>query len=179
MDGTRVILLMCRGKDGGPNKEYKRRVSVLISHNKEQLIRNIGKCLAIKDASVDPLRLYMTLNSRNIVKAERNFKEQMLEMDYQSPEMKKVFYERLEGNWVSALMKPSARDTTYFMIDVDNEEGRDMFSEHINELNRLNVEIVQTYNTKNGHHIITKPFNPNTYKYASSINKDGQVLLSY
>lgn len=179
MEGTRVLLLICRTKDGGHNKEFHRRVLTLVSHTKEQLIKNIKKCLAIKEVSEDALRLYMTCNSRNIEKAERLFKIEMLEMDFQSKENKEIFYRRLEGNWVSALMKPGSRETKYFLLDVDNVEGKDMLDEHIKELSLMGVHIIQVYKTKNGHHIITEPFNPAEYKYSEVINKDGQLLLSY
>jgi hypothetical protein len=179
LDGTRVLLLMCRTKDGGHNKEYHRRVMTLISHNREKLLLNIAKCLIIKEGSVDTLRLYMTCNSRDIKKAERNFKIEMLEMDFSSEENKHIFYERLEGNWASALMKPSARVTKYFLLDVDNVEGKDMYSECIEDLQRLNIEIIDSYKTKNGFHIITNPFNPTLFKYPAIINKDGQLLLAY
>lgn len=176
LDGTRVLILKHRTKDGGNKHSI---VLKLVSHNREKLLLNIAKCLSIKEGSEDALRLYMTCNSRNIEKAERNFKIEMLDMDFSSKENKRIFYERLESNWVSALMKPSARSTNYFLLDVDNVEGKDIYSECIEDLQRLQVEIVDSYRTKNGWHIITKPFNPNTFKYPEIINKDGQLLLSY
>jgi len=179
LNGNRVIILMHRQKDGGHGKEYQRRTMSYATHDKESALRFISKCLIIKNESTDPLRIYITCNSRNLKKAERNIKTQILEMDYSGEETKRIFYERFERNWHSALMQESARETPYFLIDVDNIEDRDTSGENLKELARLNVEVINQFKTKNGWHIVTKPFNPALYQASGEIKKDGQLLLSY
>lgn len=179
LDGTRVFLLMLRSKDGGHNKEFKRRAMTFVSHNAEQAESIIRKLLILKNNSIDPYRLYMTLNSRNLVKAERNFKKRMLEMDFNKDENKKIFYERLEHKWMGCMMESSARETSFFMIDIDNDEnGKSMLDEAIKAIPE-GVKVLKTYKTKNGFHTITDPFNPALYKGPGEVKKDAQLLLSF
>lgn len=179
LDGNRVVILMHRRKDGGHGKEFQRRTLSYATHDKESALRFISKCLIVKNESIEPMRIYITCNSRNLKKAERNIKTQILEMDYSGEETKRIFYERFERNWHSALMQESARETPYFLIDVDNIDGRDTSGENLKELSRLNVNVIDQFKTKNGWHIVTEPFNPALYTASGEIKKDGQLLLSY
>jgi hypothetical protein len=179
LDGTRVFLLMLRSKDGGHNKEFKRRAMTFVSHSVDQAEGVIRKLLILKNNSVDPYRLYVTLNSRNLVKAERNFKKRMLEMDFNNDENKKIFYERLEHKWMGCMMEPSARETSFFMIDIDNDEnGKSTLDEAIKAIPG-GVKVFKTYKTKNGYHAITAPFNPILYTGPGEVKKDAQLLLSF
>jgi hypothetical protein len=48
------------------------------------------------------------------------------------------------------------------------------------QLSELKVEIVAKYQTKNGTHLITKPFNPNLFNGEfGEIKKDALMLLDY
>ncbi len=179
LDGNRVVILMHRRKDGGHGKEFQRRTLSYATHDKESALKFIAKCLIVKNESPEPMRIYITCNSRNLKKAERNIKTQILEMDYSGEETKRIFYERFERNWHSALMQESARATPYFLIDVDDIEGRDTSGENLKELAELGVNVIAQFKTKNGWHLITEPFNPALYKASGEIKKDGQLLLSY
>ena len=76
-------------------------------------------------------------------------------------------------------MQPNSKSTSYFLFDVDNEEGRDVMGESLSAL--PNDVIIQTYPTKNGWHIITTPFNYTTCNLPKGceLKKDALILLSW
>lgn len=179
LDGTRVIMLLHRAKDGGHNKEHNRRSLVLVGHNKEQNIRNIHKLLLIKNGTDSNFRIYMSCNQRCVKKAERLFKIKMLEMDFNTEEARKTFYERLESNWHSSLMEAGSSKENNFIIDVDDINNEDLQGDCLKALASINIDPIISFKTKNGWHVITPPFNPVLYKGTGEIKKDGQLLLSF
>lgn len=79
-------------------------------------------------------------------------------------------------------MSPTARvkGDSLFLIDVDNVEGEDIMGLALAALAECGAEIVKQYATKNGWHIITKPFNPTTWNgKLGEIKKDGLILLAW
>ena len=84
---------------------------------------------------------------------------------------------------MSALMKPSSRVETNFLIDVDDiiQEAENYDISYIEEhLEQIGVKVIMKYDTKNGVHIITEPFNPSKWNSEfGTIKKDALILLDF
>lgn len=177
MDGNRMIMLIHRGKEGGKNNRGDRVSKRKISKNKEEFIEIVKEFLELKAKSDNPLRIYSAVNKRDMDKAIRVFKQRQLDADYYDKEGRQGFYLDIKNRWISCVMSPKCRAETSFIIDVDTDNPVD--GEFVKEqLELLRVKILLEYETKNGMHIVTEPFNPNTLPEAD-INKDGLLLLDY
>lgn len=179
-DGVRVLFLIHRNKEGGETNNTK--VRKVISTSSEEFRLELIKLVDEKERSGLPLRIYSSVNARDIEKAIRQFKFEQLEADYYDDESRHGFYYDTKNRFVGALMTPSSRvkENPLFIFDVDNIEGRDMMGEALSEFGRINIEVVRQYPTKNGWHILTKPFNPTLFTVPDiGINKDGLLLLAY
>lgn len=82
-------------------------------------------------------------------------------------------------------MKQSNKATSNFLIDVDNGDKPD-YEEVMHNLLDGGVIVLDSYETKNGWHIITQPYNyPKITPYLKSegyggkIKMDGLALLYY
>lgn len=171
--GTNVLFLMHRTKDGGHNKEMKRRVLWYIVHNREEYKKALTRLLAMKNASNIDYRIYASVNPRDLSKAEKEFKRLMLEADFAGKENKRYFYERLDAKWISALMKPGCKAKSRFLWDIDGDEH--VMDKALDKLKNWNI--IRIYDTKNGYHIITEPQDPTGIDL--ELKKDGLLLLSY
>lgn len=178
-DGARVIFLMERKKDGGHNKESRRRMMLDITHSPEQYAKALYNMLIMKYFDGRELRIYASVNDRDLKKAERQMKMKLLEADFGSEEQKYYFYRRFPTRWVSAIMKDQSKNTEYFLLDIDDRKEED---EVLRFLAENDIKIIKKYPTKNGIHIITKPFNPALkpqHLIGTDIKKDDMMLLSY
>lgn len=177
MDGNRMIMLILRKKEGGGTAEKDRISKRKMSKNKEEFVEIVKEFLELKAKSDKPLRIYSAVNKRDIDKAIREFKQRQLDADYYDEENRQGFYLDIKNRWISCVMSPKCRAETSFIIDVDTDDPVD--GEFIKEqLELLRVKILLEYKTKNGIHIVTEPFNPNTIPEAD-IKKDGLLLLDY
>lgn len=173
---TNVLMLLHRKKDGGATKEDRRRLAWFIVHDKESYRQALLKLLILKDGHKEgDYRIYASSNPRNIVKAERLLKQRILQTDFDGKENKEYFWKRLDRKWISALMSDTCRDRSYFLWDIDDEDGKDMHGDALKKL--ADWEIVHQYRTKGGWHIITKPGNPEGILL--DLKKDGLILLDY
>ncbi len=182
MDGYRLIMLTHRGKEGGKVNKPDRVAKKKISCNKEEFLEIFKEFKEIKDKNDKPLRIYSSVNSRDINKAIREFKYRQLEADYYDEESKNNFYLDIKNRWISCLMNPRSKAETKFLIDIDNLGTEDKWdiSEVEKHLVNIEVKIILQYPTKNGIHIITEPFNPNLWNSDyGDIKKDGLLLLDY
>ena len=182
MDGYRFIMLIHRNKEGGKSNRPQKNGTKRITKNKEEFIETIEELQKLKEESKVPMRIYSSVNARDIEKGIREFKRKQLDADYYDIESKHGFYLDIKYQWISSLMKPNSRAETNFLIDLDGDEvGKYKFL--INEkIEELKVKILLNYPTKNGWHIITKSFNPNDLVirgFTKEINKDGLLLLDF
>lgn len=179
-DGVRVMFLIHRNKEGGETNNTK--VRKVITRDSEEFRLELIKLIDEKERSELPYRIYSSVNARDIEKAIRQFKFEQLEADYYDDESRHGFYYDSKNRFVGALMTPSSRmkDQSYFIFDVDDEEGRDVMGDALSALGNCGANIVIQYKTKNGWHIVTEPFNPNTFSCPGvEIKKDGLLLLAY
>ena len=178
LDGTRVLLLLQRTKEDGHNKEHKRRRARFVTHgDKEQIKRSLFELLLMQAISTVDYRVYMSAAPRDVEKAEREFKRTMLEVDFNGGENKQFFYEHVEDKWISALMSSNPmKDRNVFVLDIDQEDNSDA----LKWVAMNNIEIMKQYKTKNGWHIVVRPFDRTTWDSTlGEIKNDGLLLLSY
>lgn len=184
-DGVRVLFLIHRNKEGGETNNTK--VRKIITKDSEEFYLELIKLVDEKERAMllrepIPYRIYSSVNARDIEKAIRQFKFEQLEADYYDDTSRHSFYYDTKNRFVGALMTPSSRmkDESYFIFDVDDEEGRDVMGEALGGIGEAGAEIIMQYKTKNGWHIVSKPFNPNTFSVPGvEIKKDGLLLLAY
>ncbi len=173
--GYRMIMLINREKNGKDRNESRsiRRVS----KNSEEFIILLEEFLAQKKTKeFQNYRIYSCVNDRDINKAIRTFKKTQLDADYYDEENRNSFYTDIKNRWLSALMQPQSRKSHYFLLDIDTKDS-DLI--HKIEL-RLAVMTGNffKYETKNGYHIVSNPFNTSLLPDVE-IKKDGLLLLSY
>lgn len=110
MSGTRYVALLHRAKEGGDQKsDYHRRGAFFITHSPEEYRDAVARVLTLQAIAAKPYRVYASVNPRDIRKAEKKFKMDMLEADFSEGQNKRFFYERFVSKWVGALMAPGAR----------------------------------------------------------------------
>lgn len=167
-EGVRLILLASRPKDGA---EKARRIN-RVSNNSRQFISIVND---MKKTKAENDRIYVSLSQRDVLKAARAFKHKLIEADYdQNPE---DFYKNLNNNWVSSLMISTSTLKTdkLWMFDCDSQ---DEYQAVWFELFDLGIPIHYQYATKNGVHIIVKPFNRKLLSENSSkILSDNPLML--
>lgn len=173
-DGYRMVMLLRRSKKGGYNKD--RAALKRTTRNSLEFEQVFKEFYEMQTTTHKEYRIYSCVNSRDITKAIRYFKQLQLNADYYCEKDKNDFYFDIKNRWLSAYMQPQCRKETSFLIDVDTKE-----QDKINEFETKLVQITRNYikyETKNGYHYITMPFNPNLLK-DYPINKDGLLLLKY
>ena len=177
-DGCRVLFLIQRHSDGGHTNNSKLRS--YISRNNDEWLTACAKLLHEKSEYPNlPLRIYQSLNARNIEKGIMHFKHAMLDADYYDMAQRQDFYLDVRNRIISALMKPPSAAESFFLYDCDTQDATTL-SILREELQKY-TNIVHEYPSKSGVHIITGPFNPNLAKLPSLIEfkKDAMMLLSF
>lgn len=180
-DGVRVLFLLQRSKEGGETNNTK--VRKIVTTNQEEYAEALCGLLAMQyEARLDgkKLRIYASVNKRDINKAIREFKYRQLDADYYDPESRDSFYYDIKNRFISTLMAPKARAETQFLIDIDNQTPETL-REVCKVIDTLGASIIKRYDTKSGVHLITTPFNPKELEGIEdvSVNKDGLLLLSF
>lgn len=179
MDGPRVMMLFNRAKDGGHNKEEQRLIKTAISYNPEQFKRNLNELLLMKNIDERPLRIYLSVNSRNLKKVIRYIRESLLIADYADDTERDNTYQKLLRSPKHYLMQPNCANESLFILDIDNEEGFDRMGEALKAMSEIGIEELLRYSTKNGWHFVVKPFNPQLWTGPGEIKKDGLLLLAH
>jgi len=177
-DGCRMLILLERTKDGGHNKEEKRTLQTRFSFDKDSFKIAVSEMLLMR-AIYPESRLYCSVNKRNVNKIIRHMETELLECHYADEERRIFTYRKLIKSARHFVMQQSCADESLFIIDADDEEGKDIYGEVLKECSDLDVEILKSYRTKNGWHVVTKPFNPALWKHKSEIKKDALILLCF
>lgn len=196
-DGVRCLFLIHRNKEGGDTNNTK--VQKRVTRSSEEFKEVLTELLHEVSISPLPLRIYSSVNPRNFNKAIHKFKVEQLDADLYHQHQKENFYLDVNNRFIGCLMQPGQASGSLFLFDVDNEEGRDVMGETLNALHLVEKEvwdhknlsdearmsepeiIVKTYPTKNGWHIVTRPFNWNLMVIPKGVElkKDALLLLSY
>ena len=178
-DGVRVVLLIHRSKEGGFNNTHKRHLKKVITRNSEEFWKTVKEFKELKDNDTRTLRIYANFNSRDINKAIRLFKQRQLDRDYENEEHRNDFYFNVKNQFISCLMDKSCAKEKNFLFDLDGCDDRSL--QRIYKLIEKQTEILLFYNTKNGYHIITRPFNYNNLdsQIVEFLHKDSLMLLDF
>lgn len=169
-DGLREIMLLDRSSN---NTVLWRNTASYIDmyhvhiHEAVQLAKRIN---------TPNLRVYMTVNSRSLDKAIREFKRQQIDADYSAHQHN--WYMSVHKHFRHILMQPKQRKSKYFLLDIDTKLIGTM---HIVDqfLKDKNIKTITSYETPNGSHIITEPFNMNMCKIHNVEVKTDALMLLY
>lgn len=176
--GCRVLFLIQRHSDGGHTNNSKLRS--YISRNESEWLNACAKLLQEKSEYPHlPLRIYQSLNARNIEKGIMHFKHAMLDADYYAIDQRQSFYLDVRNRIISALMKPPSAAESFFLYDCDTQD--ELVLETLRQDLQKHTNIVHEYPSKSGVHIITGAFNPNLIKLPPEIEfkKDAMMLLAF
>ena len=170
--GYRGLLLIKRSKDGEKGNCQRKSIK-RITENTEMWKSSVLELLELKKTVYPEHRIYSSANERNLTKAIQEFKRRQLHMDCGNVNDLKHFYCDIENRFFSCLMNPGSRSQNKFLIDCDTAEEYEIAK------NQLDVSglIILDYPTRNGRHIITKPFNPNEY-LPMQIKKDDLIYIA-
>lgn len=176
-EGYRGILLLHRNKDGcegnAQRKAFKR-----ISSNKKEWMETVQHFKEMKEYDdFRDHRIYSSVNPRNMDKAIRFFKERQLEADYDKNENHHGFYTDITNRFFSAFMNPRCAENSLFLLDCDCE------NDYMHAMRKLPPDsFCFEYKTKNGRHIITKPFNPALFDIMgltkTELKKDALIAIA-
>lgn len=178
-DGTRMLLLLHRTKDGGNNKEEHRTFESYVTRDSEDFSNKLFNMLLMKATSTIPLRLYLSACERDVKKIIRTIEYELLDLHYADQERREATHMKILRAPRHFIMKPENAKEKLFMIDVDDKDGRDMMGEVLTHMSDLNIEEIMRYRTKGGWHIIVKPFNPALWQHESEVKKDPMLLLDW
>jgi hypothetical protein len=170
-DGFRGIMLLKRTKDGQEGNAQRKSIK-RISRNTDEWKTFIRELREFQQTTHQGYRIYSSVNERDITKAIHEFKRRQLETDYGNVYEFHTFYCDIKNRFFSCLMNPNARAQNNFLIDCDTQEEY----EHAKLQLRDSGLIIMQYPTKNGWHIITRPFNPNDYGNMQ-IGKDELIFI--
>jgi hypothetical protein len=130
--------------------------------------------------------MYVSVNARSTVKGYVNFKNTITEYESQALFGKEDFKDpltRIDKLWYSCMMKPNARATKYFLLDIDTKD-RDIIEDAIATVSDYTIKDVGTelklvQETRNGYHVITTPFDVRILEGFEEIEvkKDGLLYL--
>jgi len=129
-------------------------------------------------AKPEDYSIYITYNPRSLIKALRLFEMKMLDWEINtisSGDLSQylMHLKKLDREFISCLQKPEARSRKWhFLIDVDNLDKLDLVREQIE---KLGLEVCGKSRTKNGMHILVKPFNLEMWRPIESVElkRDG------
>ena len=179
-DGYRAVLLVFRNKEGGTNRRAQHTdLKKFITINSEDFFFAINKLQAEYAADYRPLRIYASLNSRDIEKAIHKFKQEQLDCDYGMGLIRENFYLNIKNNWISCLMKKPCKAQSNFLIDLDGCDDQGFHSIYNRIKKRTNIQTY--YQTKNGYHIITDPFDYTKLECLDEVDvhPDALMLIDY
>lgn len=175
-DGIRVLFLIHRSKDGASHRD--RHIRSVVTSSFFEWQDAIGELLEVKmkHQFAADLRIYSSVNARNLQKAILTFKHEQIDAEHGM--QKSSFYLDIKSRFVSCLMRPANRDENFFNFDIDDGLTLDEALAVLSECPE-NPQIVKQYRTKNGWHIVTMPFNYTKLSRPIPMQKDSLLLLKF
>lgn len=167
---VRCVMLLYRNKDGQTGNAQRKAFKVVTQDEVEwDAVVTAYKDMQ-KQSEYALYRIYSSVNRRNITKAIREFRRRQLEAEFGTPENHEDFYYDIHNRFFSCVASPSCSLDNYFIIDCDTPE-------QLKDAEKLDKDlIIHQYPTKNGFHIVTKPFNPSLYPKLE-IKKDAMMYV--
>lgn len=139
-----------------------------------------------RDDTGDPLtfRLYLSVNARNTLTAYFNFLDRLngwaKDLVYGDEAVDQKL-KRVDQYWKSELQRDASKDDSRFLIDVDTA-GID--TGDLKQRLETYTDVVYLWETPNGYHVITEPFNYTEMDYLRDhddieIETDRMLFLEY
>lgn len=177
-DSYRCLFLLERNKDGGSNKEERRIFNFAVVTNKEELTKKLTEFLWLRLLHDEKeLRVYLSVNKRNPHKATRNILDTLLDGLYADGLNRGLIERKVIKGSRSYIMNPNTKASSFFLLDVDNEPGKDIMGDTLNEMHRLGVKEIYRKATRNGWHVVVEAFNLTLWQGVAEIKKDALILL--
>lgn len=164
--GVRFLSLVSRNKDDVSAPNISR-----VSYSTEDFYDQLEY---LKSMAVEGQRIYASLEERDPSKAIREFKKRQIDADYNPDPLD--FYKKLKSCWQSCLMKPSNAKDKYWLLDCDSEYSYVTAKAILKDSNY--DRSIYEYNTKNGKHIIVRPFHIRG-SFGKVLGKDPLMLWGY
>lgn len=174
-EGIHVLMLIDMGVSSS-NKGSKRWINKIITSNAQQWDKASEKLIQLQNHLNDPdVRLYASINSRNMQKAINTFQHKQLDVQEDN---KVNFYRRINDSFCSCLLQPENRRTSLFLLDCYASTAAEINSFTIK--NR-DIPMSYMYHTPNGFHAIMHPFNPILLEGYNTIElkKDALMLINW
>ena len=179
-EGTRCLFLILRKKDGGHNKETKRIFRFEVFNDQRGFMSALKRFLVLHYTVDEGTRIYLSVNRRDVRKAIRHLEESLLDAHYDGEENRLLTYQAYLKSSRKHLMQVNSRAETLFLLDIDNEDGKDKHGMALRKIGELGLEIKLQMRTKNGWHIIVNPFNPALWDSSiGEIKKDGLLCIKF
>lgn len=177
-EGVRILMRVKRNKDSEGEAGGNRSVAKIITSSPEEYDEAVQTLVAGAKAGE---RIYGTVDARSWGKAIRGFKQRLLDNDYASEDTRHAFYKDVSNRMVSCLQSPQARSTSLFLFDWDGLGDSDSLVKEL--LSAVGVSgVLHNYQTKNGWHFITKPFEyPKllSAEWHPLLQKNAMMLIAY
>lgn len=176
-EGVRILMLTTRSKDGGRTNNPDRQPSnkKYVTRSSEEYYEKLDELIAEMNQSQ---RIYSTVDPRDTEKAIHKFKQNQLDADYYAEKDKFGFYDDVYNRWISSLQQPTARASRLFLYDIDDDEGDPITREEaVFLMEKGGINVLHSYNTKNGCHVITDPHDPK--KIDIQHQKNSMLLVAY
>ena len=172
--GCRVQVLLDR-KVNNSHKGSRRWHMKMISNSLYEFEANLEKLLKYKQAITNPetnLRIYSTVNDRNLQKAVIHFKHRQIDLSDCNIES---FYTHIQSEFVSCLCLPENRHSRYFLLDIDTKNTSFIDG----KISMNNIMVCKKYETPNGWHYITGSFDRRIMEHVDDVTvlNDGLLLL--
>lgn len=197
-EGTHVQMLINRAT-GNTCKSSKRWISKTISNSVEEYDKNVEFMISQQEyIGNEGVRLYASLNPRNMNKAITMFTHKQIDAGYNSE-----FYKDIWNKFISCLMKPENKVKEYYMIDIDTKDKnviQKIENKLLSILHSMNLSpyVMRglgywSYETPNGRHYIAPVFDShemstyinksfididNSNKVIAEVKTDGLILLN-
>lgn len=155
--GVRLVMRVWRNKE---HEEGRRPGKTVITGTVDEWEAATTNLLA---ESIRGERVYASAECRDVERAIRVFKERQLAADYDAPIPRHDFYHNCFQRWISCLGSPAASAEKLFLFDCDTLEDYERLKADMAAAPAEYVgadKVLHTYPTKNGTHVVTKPFNP-------------------
>lgn len=159
------------------DRKLKKTIETRIVQNVYEYKQYFVECIKQKKVK-GHTRLYASVNDRDIDKALKRFKEQMLLMDYSPEVQRNEFLFKLDKSFQHYLFQPNARKSKFFLIDID-DDSQALFDKVMGVVDKES-DTIATYKTPKGAHIVCEPFNIKHLKDLDvTVHKDGLILLAH
>lgn len=180
---TYLLWLIARRKH---NEELTNSTEIVhrrVLSNEKEIDDNYDDLVALASRHDYRFRLYLTVNARNAVEAQRRLDDKMNEwltaLIYGDEDQAKKMH-RIGSEWKSCLHSPKCRDDEYFAFDVDDNPSESEIESFIEDLSEQTT-VLTSRSTPNGYHVITEPFNYTEWEPPieyDELDTDGQIFVA-